>query len=380
MSLVLVDLLFYTGARGGRETYVRELYRQLGAMETGMEFVGFASTQAYALDNSWFPGTMINSGISGENRFHWAYGELFGVPRRAKKIGANLIHAPAMLGPYSSSMPTVFTLHDVVQWSRPDLVPKPFYTAVVRWMQLRASKNSAHILTDSEASARDIVRFLGFDPARLHVVPLAGTVSPGSAPERASTPDSVILATGNRYPHKNWGGLIRGLALIDESIRPRLVITGHHHGVDPLRSVVDELGMEKWVDLKSWVSPDELTQLYRSAAVMAMPSFFDGFSLPALEAMMVGLPVMISDIPVYREVVGDAALFFDPHDDASIAAAMIEAVTNPERMAQLSQAGYEQASRFSWEKVATETLSVFKAALGKKRRSRVGVDRVETPI
>ncbi len=364
MPLVLVDLLSYTGTKGGMETYARELYRQFGMMDTGFEFVGLVSKEGYTLDHTWFPGSVMDSGISGENRFAWAYGELVVVAQRAKKFGADLIHSPATLGPRSSSMPTVVTMHDMLYWSHPDLMATPFYTAPVKLMERWAASNAAQIMTDSESSAREIVKYLQFDPARLHVVPLAGTVAAEAPPVRAATPDTVIVATGNRLPHKNWDGLIRALPLIDESIRPRLIITGSR-GHDPLGPIVTEFGLEKWVELKSWVGTDELCELYRTAAAMAMPSFCDGFSLPALDAMMAGLPVMLSDIPVYREVGGDAALYFDPHDHGSIAAAMIEAVTNSDRMARLSAAGREQASRFSWEKTALETLRIFQVALGK---------------
>ncbi len=77
------------------ETYARELYRAIGAMESDYEFVGYASEEGYPLDRSWFPGEVVDSGISGENRFIWAYGELFAVARHAKRLGVDLVHSPA---------------------------------------------------------------------------------------------------------------------------------------------------------------------------------------------------------------------------------------------------------------------------------------------
>ena len=121
--------------------------------------------------------------------------------------------------------------------------------------------------------------------------------------------------------------------------------------------------MHDWVDLRGWVTDDELDSLYSRAAALAIPSFHDGFCLPALEAMMVGLPVMLADIPVYREVGGDAALYVDPHDLRSIAAGMTTVATDPMRMRSLAAAGYARAAEFSWAKTARETLDVFAAAL-----------------
>jgi alpha-1,3-rhamnosyl/mannosyltransferase len=268
-----------------------------------------------------------------------------------------------MLGPMRSPVPTVVTMHDLLYWTNPEHMPSKFMVRPAQWMELLAARNAARILTDSEASARDIVRYLRFDAARLHVVPLAGTVRPGSRVVRAETPDNMILATGNRLGHKNWASLIRALPLVDEEVRPRLVITGSK-GDDPLKPVVAETGMEEWVDLRGWVTPGELDELYSRSVAMAIPSFHDGFCLPALEAMMVGLPVMLSDIPVYREVGAEAALYCDPHDVASIAAVMTRIATDPELMARASQAGRERAAMFSWERVARETLRVFRLALG----------------
>ena len=348
------------------ETYARELYRQIGTMTTGYEFVGYGSKEFMTLDHSWFPGEVVDSRISGENRFHWAYGELFAVSRAASRLGADLIHSPATLGPRKSSMPTVITMHDMLYWSHPELMSTPFYTAPVKWMEKQASKNAARILTDSESSDREIQKYLGYDASRIDVVALAGTAAPSAAGTvRTRVPD-LIVAVGNRRPHKNFQGLVRAMALVDPSVRPRLVVTGSR-GDDPLKPIVEELGLEQWVDLRSWVSAEELEELYATASALAMPSFCDGFCLPALESMMVGLPVMLSDIPVYREVGGEAALYFDPNDLDSIAHAITRVATEPELLAQLAADGHERVTLFSWEKVAVETLASFEKALAAAR-------------
>ena len=343
------------------ETYTRELYRELGRAGGGYEYVGYASKEFLALDHAWFPGEIIASGISGENRFHWAYGELFAVARAAKKAGADLIHAPATLGPRRSAMPTVVTMHDMLYWSHPDLMSTPFYTKPVMWMEKQAARNAERILTISDVSAREIQKYLAVDPAKIDVVPLAGTAPQTLDGEVAREPD-LIIAMGNRRPHKNYQGLVRAMAEVDEAVRPRLVVTGSR-GDDPLLPIVRELGLQDWVDLRGWVTAEELEDLYSRATALAMPTFCEGFGLPPLEAMMVGLPVLMSDIPVLREVGGDAALYFDPHSTASIAAAITTAVTEPQTLAALAQRGYERAALYSWEKVAAGTLESFAKAL-----------------
>ena len=175
--LVLVDLLSYTGTKGGMETYTRELYRELGTMDTGLDFVGLASKEGVRAGTSWFPGEVIASRISGENRFVWAFGELVTSSWTAGRRGADLVHSPATLGPAHSSMPVVLTIHDMLYWSHPELMSTPLYTEPVKWMEKRGAANATRVITDSQVSADEIVKYLGFPTDRLHVVPLAATHS-----------------------------------------------------------------------------------------------------------------------------------------------------------------------------------------------------------
>ena len=359
--LVFVDMLSYTGTKGGMETYTRELYRALGRIDTGLDFVALASKEGAALDLSWFPGEIITSRISGENRFVWAFGELVASSWMARRRGAQLVHSPATLSPIWTSMPTVVTIHDMLYWSHPELMTTPLYTRPVMWMEKRGAANAAHVITDSEVSGDEIVKYLGFPRERLHVVPLAAE-HPDTPPALAERAENLVVASGQRRPHKNWARLIRALALVEEDVRPRLVITGAR-GEDPLTPVVAETGMGEWVELRGWVDDAELADLRSRARALAFPTIAEGFGLPILEAMAEGLPVIASDLPVLREVGGDAALWFDPLDLDSIAGALRTVSTRPEVLPAMAAAGLKQARLFSWERVAEETLAVFRTAL-----------------
>ncbi len=359
---LLVDLLSYTGTKGGMETYTQQLYRTFGEMDTGLEIVGLASKEGGRRDLSWFPGEVIRSRISGENRFVWAAGELLATGWVAGRRGADLLHSPATLGPWRTQMPAVLTIHDTLYWSHPELMSTPLYTGPVKWMETRAARNAAHVITDSEAAAVDIRKYLHVPDDRLHVVPLAATPVPARASDGRPTGEVLLLASGQRRPHKNWEGLIEAIALLPAPERPRLVITGGR-GDDPLRAVVERLGVADTVELRGWVDEDELAALYRAATAMVLPSFVEGFGLPVLEALQAGVPVLCSDIAAHREIAGEAAVWFDPHDVASIAAAVRVAVTDPSRMARLRVEGRERARLFSWQRVADSTLEVFRTAL-----------------
>jgi glycosyltransferase involved in cell wall biosynthesis len=361
MVHVLVDLLSYTGTKGGMETYARELYRHIGRLDHEFEFTGMASREGARLDLSWFPGEVYDSGITGEGRVRWALGELFAVARHARRRGADLVHCPATLGPRRTAMPTVITLHDTLYWSHPEFMTTPLYTGPVKWMEVQAARNARRIVTDSAVSQAEITKYLGTDPAKIDVVWLAGTPGAPTAAAAARRRD-LILATGNRRPHKNFVSLIRALPLIEPARRPHLVITGSR-GDDPLRPVVAELGLGEWVELKGWVSEEELTALHAEATALAMPSLQEGFCLPVVDAMMAGLPCLLSDLPIFHEVAGDAALYYPPLYLAALAAA-IATVTSDERVAQdLAARGRARATLFSWTSTAERTLAAFRRAL-----------------
>ena len=362
MPKVLVDLLSYTGTKGGMETYTRELYRSLGSLEGDWEYVGYVSREGARLDLSWFPGRVLESGISGENRFAWAWGELTQVSRAAKREDVDIVHAPATLGPYRTSVPTVLTMHDMLYWSHPELMSTPLYTAPVKWMEKKAAANAAMIITISPTSKREISKYLHADAARIEVIPLAGTAPHGVDRSLAGSKGPLILAMGNRRPHKNWGALIRALSLLAPERRPRVAITGGR-GDDPLAPLVSSLGLEKWVELRGWVDDAEVTRLYSVATALAIPSFAEGFSLPTLESMGAGLPALLSDIEVHRYVGGAAARYFNPTDDGQLAALLEQVVTNPKLLEDMSVAGRARAAEFTWERTARETRSVFERAL-----------------
>jgi glycosyltransferase involved in cell wall biosynthesis len=363
MPRVLVDLLSYTGTKGGMETYARELYRHIGRLDHEFEFIGMASREGARLDLSWFPGQVYDSGITGEGRVRWARGELFDVARHARRRRVDLVHCPATLGPRRTAMPTVVTLHDTLYWSHPEFMTTPLYTAPVKWMEVQAARNATRIVTDSATSKAEITKYLRTDPAKIDVVWLAGT--PGAAAATgAPRRRDLILATGNRRPHKNFTSLIRALARIDEARRPHLVVTGSR-GDDPLRPGVAELGLGPWVELKEWVSDEELDTLHATATALAMPTLQEGFCLPVVDAMMAGLPCLLSDLPVLREVAGDAALYFPPLDLDALAEAIVTVTTRDDVAAGLAARGAARARLFSWETTAAQTLDVFRSALGR---------------
>jgi glycosyltransferase involved in cell wall biosynthesis len=359
--LILVDLLFFTGKKGGMESYVREIYSRMPRDGSDVRFIALASSELAADDTTWFPGDVIDSGISGEDRVAWARGELFSVAGYARRRQASLIHCPANLGPLYSQVPVVLTIHDLLPFRHPEYVPGA-YSLILRSLIWLGARTARRILTISIASQADIRRYLRIRRTPVDVISLAGEQSntaTGPTPVRHS---NRLLAVGNRMPHKNFGALLAALALIPEATRPQLTITGSH-GDDPLTALVVELGLQPWVSLRGWLTPQQLDALYAESTLFVFPTLFEGFGLPVLEAMARGCPVLCSDIPVLHEVAGDAAHYVNSHDAAQLAEHVSRLVSSPAELARLVAAGFDRVSGFTWERTAQQTLDSFQRVL-----------------
>lgn len=346
---VLVDLLFFSGTRGGAETYVREVYSRLG--NSDIEFVALASSEFAATDTSWFPGPVIDSGISGLNRLLWARGELMDVARAARREGADLIHSPANLGPVRSKVPVLLTLHDMVSFRHPEWVPARAAGWFLRWMIRGAARNARLIVTDSEAAKFDIHDLLRIPQDRITVVVLAGSDETTAPLIPRPRQPGLIFSPGNRMPHKGLNTLIEALSLIPAERRPTLALTASP-AHDPLRAVAERYGVSDSVQFNGWITRPELDELYAEATLVVFPTMFEGFGLPVLEGMSHGAPVLCSDLPVLREVGGDAAEYVEAGSASALASAIDELLQNPARREELATAGRERVALYSWSSTA----------------------------
>jgi glycosyltransferase involved in cell wall biosynthesis len=356
---VLVDLLFYSGTRGGTETYVREIYSRLG--NSDIEFVAYSSSEFAAGENSWFPGTVIDSGISGLNRLAWARGELTSVDRAARAHRADLIHCPANLGPIRSTVPVLLTLHDMLAFRHPEWVPTRATGWFLRWMIARAARNARRIVTVSAAAATDIHEVLGVPGDRIAVVPNAASAGHGA--DGVQRRPDLLFSPGNRMPHKGMATLVAAVSLIPESVRPFLAVTASQPS-DPLRAQAARLGVIDRMIFNGWLSRPELDRLYAEATLLVLPTEFEGFGLPVLEAMANGTPVICSDLPVLREVGGDAAVYVETGSAAAMAAAIERLLADPVARAELAEAGLARSALFSWDISAVAVERELRLALG----------------
>ena len=169
-----------------------------------------------------------------------------------------------------------------------------------------------------------------------------------------------ILFVGTVEPRKNILCLLRAYRILPEPLRRefKLVLAGAHGWRN--EAVKRELeAMGDRVTYTGYIEEDVLVKLYRGAAALVCPSFYEGFSFPPVEAMACGTPVLVSDIPVHREVCADAALYFDPHEAEELAGKLVDLLQSPSLAGRMVADGLGRAALFTWERAADELTTLF---------------------
>ncbi len=360
------------GSTGGMETYARRLIPALRKASPETEFVAFLNNEAFGDGFAQEVGLQraIRVPVSGRRRTEWVWGEQLLLPRLAKRSGVNLLHNLAWSGPLKPPCAMVTTTHDVA-YAHSLESPWRLRTLGMRILLPRVARASARVIAVSQFSAGEIVRVARVPANRVTVVYEASD-DPGRAPSRPreSTRDNlgingrfVLIYPAAKRPHKNLERLFEAIARIPPSERPVVIVPGYSTPYENvLRERIRVLGIARDVRMLGWVSDDDLEGLYAASDAMIFPSLFEGFGLPVVEAFQRSLPVACSRIASLPEIVGDAALMFDPHDTSEICNAIRRLISEDETRHRLRAAGLDRSAIFSWAAAATETLAVYHEA------------------
>lgn len=294
-----------------------------------------------------------------------------GLGRSSRLVSdAVLWHAPFYTFPLSLKLPLVVTLGDLTPLVLPEEMPSAARRTVYRNLNRAAAKRARAIITFSEASRADLMRLLGAAADKLTVVPLAVEAAFQPASERAvremraelGLTQPYALYVGSNKPHKNLVRLVRAWARVETDCV--LVIAGAWDAryAEP-EELVNSLGLRDRVLFRHAIAERALPALMSGARAFVFPSVHEGFGLPPREAMACGAPVCCSNLSALPEVVGDAALLFDPFDESAIAGALNMLLNDSARRDSLRAAGLARAREFSWERCARETIAVYERVL-----------------
>ena len=305
---------------------------------------------------------------------YYSFREQFELPRILSRHKVDLLHSPHFLLPLVRPCPAVATIHDVIYMACPGDLPSRAGRQYYRIMMNACSRMATRIITDSEHSRNEIVRYLHTDPEKIEVIypavdPFfhseADSTRIASVRSRFGIDRDYVLCVGIYKPRKNHAGLLTAFRkMLDSGCQAQLVVAGPMGEGEPvLRRLAREFGIAEHVIFTGFVNDADLRALYFGARVYACPSVYEGFGFTVLEAMACGTPVVCSSATSLPEVAGKAALYFNPHNPEEMASQLVRAFSGDGLRTSLIAEGHRNLLRFNWKETARQTLAVYHQAL-----------------
>ncbi|HYH36294.1 MAG TPA: glycosyltransferase family 1 protein [Candidatus Saccharimonadales bacterium] len=346
--------------------YMERLLHYLQEIDRGHEYIVLLKPQDIA---SWNPThANFNKLICPHKEF--GFDEQIGFKKQLNGLRADLVHFGMVQQPIWYRGKVVTTVHDLttMRFSNPSKNSTifTFKQQVYKYVVWRVAHKSAALLTPSRFVADDIVRYTGVKPGKITVTYEAADPIPDKpAAISKLAGKKFLMYVGRPMQHKNLERLIDAFTQL-RTRRPdlMLVLAGRK---DANYERIENDAYVKGVKnlyFTGFVSDKRLRWLYEHCEAYVFPSLSEGFGLPGLEAMRHGAPVVSSNATCLPEVYGDAAHYFDPEDTRAMADAIDEVLTDKKLRADLVKKGRAQADAYSWQRMAEQTLEVYKKALG----------------
>ncbi|RJR24495.1 glycosyltransferase family 1 protein [Candidatus Microgenomates bacterium] len=296
---------------------------------------------------------------------------------------ADIVHYPFfdfffLTLPFVKPKKTVVTIHDCIPLAFPDQYPPGIKGRAKFLIQKQSLKGVEAVITDSESSKKDIVKYLDYPAEKIWVVYLAADPCFGivedkkekdKIKEKYMLPDKFVLYVGDVNYNKNLSNLIKAYSQVKD--KADLVFVGKSFENKTLKEVkeilflIKELNLEKKVHFPGYIPDSDLKVVYNLASVYCLISLYEGFGLGVLEAMSCGCPVVASKLSSLPEAAGDAALLVDPYSKDEIGKAIGKLLGSKKEREEYAKKGVKRAGLFSWEKVAEETAEVYKKVVKK---------------
>jgi len=288
-----------------------------------------------------------------------------------------LWHAPHYNVPWWTVSKTalVVTIHDLIHWIFRKEFFSPLQAAYASFMLRQAVQKSNHVITVSQNTKEDLVRYFGADPQKVTVTyeavapqfkPLDDPRAVSELKQRLGLSGTYFLYVGSLKPHKNVLSLLRAFRKLRSArkLKAGLVLAGrkdrkYPKGYEELAELQDGEGLFH----REGISDADLVTLYNGASALVHPSLYEGFGLTLLEAMACGTPVAALRVASIPEVTADAAHLMDPDDETSLSKALVRLEEDEGYRKDLAVRGLERAKYFSWKKTAEQTWQVYQQVL-----------------
>ena len=380
MHVGINALFLVLGRYGGIETYLRNLARELPLVDPSVTytlFTGPASAGTFAVGNAPnfheyrcpFP-SIPNRKLAWASRLAYEYAVL---PRYVQQRGVDVLFSPCFTAPARRAYVSVATIPDVQHEDHPENFPAVDRLAFTRVLR-RTARTASHILTLSEYAKRRIIEVYGLPPERVTATPLAAdpVYFTRIAPDEIARVRHMyglrapyLLSVATLHPHKNLQMLLEAYAMLKQTDpeSPSLVLTGlRGMAAEAIERSIAAMGLTNDVRITGWVGDADMPALFQGASVFVLPSRYEGFGLPVLEAMASGVPVVTTTATSLPEVAGDAALLVDPDDREGFVSALSRILTDADLRHSLVDKGCMRARQFTWSKTAGTILDVLQRA------------------
>ncbi|MBN1674274.1 MAG: glycosyltransferase family 4 protein [Kiritimatiellae bacterium] len=378
-----IDARWILRESAGIGVSTRELIANLARLDTENEYVLFFRDPALLKE------TLVRAGLERHTLFQTRLvpfgvfsvrGQL-ALPRLLRNEQLDVFHSPNYMFPLLAAprrrpgpLPCLVTLHDVIPLLFPEHSPrskKRLFFPVYRFLMHEIARRADTIVTVSETSRRDIIRVLRIPAERegnVVVVPdgVAACFCPAAPAAQAGAAPAdrkrTILYVGRSDPYKNLVGLVEAFARARRAcavaLSLRIIGPRDPRYPEPARRAA-QLGVSEHVEWTGYLPEPDLVRAYREADLLALPSRYEGFGMPVLEAMACGTPVVCSNGGSLPEVAADAAVRVEADDIDGLANALVEVLTHPAKRDMLIQRGLARAAQFSWESAARRLLAVY---------------------
>lgn len=367
-----INLLYLLpGVVGGMETYAAGLLGGLAAIAPEHKFIVFVNQEAadWPLPTS-SNFTCVVCPVTAANRAARYYFEQVKLPQLLRDWQVDLCHSLGYVGPVACPCPAVLTIPDPNYIDIAHTIPL-HRRLPLRFLSTQAGKKADVIITISEFSKQRLHQALKFPVEKItvtHLAPrpemtLAPTVLWPDLRTLYQIQEPYIVAFGGGAVHKNIPALLQAFARLDNNLPHCLVLIGHIPSNVDKGEILQPRDDVRRVIATGYIPGEQIAPLLSHADLFVLPSLYEGFGLPVLEAQQAGVAVACSTAGSLPEIAGDGALLFDPNSVEDIASKIAECLINPELRRRLCQQGRANLTRFSWEKTATETLRVYTKVL-----------------